>query len=372
MLNRRILRIKAMQALFAKENVDHAIYSLAKDSIDNFFSPNLMLEIPQDRKLLEKQKKEAQKLFDEWQKNNVISESDDPEVNKACEEAIEYQKKEILKQKNAIRNEMVKEVEELYFIFIYILNLIIHIGKLSEKHYGEDNNFIHNSLLRKIKDNKDFIKHNQFAKTSILNDLDKIKEFYREYIKENASFVSYQKNKKINENDDVEILQTIIKDVIFNEEIILDFFEEKDIRWAENKSIVRGMLKKTLKDFDNIGLVNLTQDWDDDKQFFLLLFDETVKNEIYFNELIVKYAKNWKLERIALLDNVIIKLGIAEMIAFSSIPVKVSINEYIDISKLYSTPKSKQFINGMLDKISQELIENGTIKKTGRGLIDNK
>jgi len=89
-------------------------------------------------------------------------------------------------------------------------------------------------------------------------------------------------------------------------------------------------------------------------------------------ELIIKHSKNWKKDRLALTDIIILKMGVTEMLNFPSIPVKVSINEYIEVSKSYSTPKSKQFINGLLDKFADVLQKEGRIKKSGRGLIDNK
>ena len=88
--------------------------------------------------------------------------------------------------------------------------------------------------------------------------------------------------------------------------------------------------------------------------------------------MIAAKTKNWEVDRLANTDQIILKMAIAEMLNFRNIPVKVTINEYIELSKNYSTPKSKQFVNGILDVISNELKENGILKKTGRGLIDNK
>ena len=88
--------------------------------------------------------------------------------------------------------------------------------------------------------------------------------------------------------------------------------------------------------------------------------------------MIAQKTKNWDIERLAYTDKIIISMAVTEMINFPSIPVKVSINEYIDISKTYSTPKSKQFVNGLLDVLSKELTESGQIRKSGRGLLDNK
>ena len=91
-----------------------------------------------------------------------------------------------------------------------------------------------------------------------------------------------------------------------------------------------------------------------------------------FHALIASHTKNWEVDRLPLTDRVILHMALSEMIQFSSIPVKVTINEYIELAKEYSTPKSRQFINGILDVMSKELTGTGKIKKSGRGLIDNK
>ena len=123
---------------------------------------------------------------------------------------------------------------------------------------------------------------------------------------------------------------------------------------------------------NDIEVVGLTPNWLEDKEFLEELYNATIQHDEEYDHLIQEKAKNWSADRIAALDSVIIKMAITEMVNFSSIPVKVTINEYIDISKQYSTHKSKQFINGMLDVISHDLQSKNLIRKSGRGLIDNQ
>ena len=113
-------------------------------------------------------------------------------------------------------------------------------------------------------------------------------------------------------------------------------------------------------------------DWEDDREFIKTLFANTVNLEPEYKELIAKNTKNWEVDRLPLTDRVILEMAIAELISFPGIPVKVSINEYIELTKEYSTPNSRQFINGILDVISKELKNAGSLRKSGRGLIDNK
>jgi N utilization substance protein B len=142
--------------------------------------------------------------------------------------------------------------------------------------------------------------------------------------------------------------------------------------------VVRSLAAKVLKNASNLTegadeqLPEIAMNWDEDKEFFENIFNFTIENDAASKALISQKTKNWDIERLAFTDKVIISMALAEMKNFPSIPVKVSINEYIDISKTYSTPKSKQFVNGLLDVMAKELIENGEIRKSGRGLLDNK
>ncbi|MFT6972762.1 MAG: N utilization substance protein B [Roseivirga sp.] len=120
------------------------------------------------------------------------------------------------------------------------------------------------------------------------------------------------------------------------------------------------------------NLPDFSNNWEEDKSFFEKIFKSAIENDEEYSEIIAAKTKNWEVDRLALTDQIILKMAIAEMLNFQSIPVKVTINEYIELSKNYSTPKSKQFINGILDVISVELKTIGKLKKSGRGLMDNK
>ena len=141
--------------------------------------------------------------------------------------------------------------------------------------------------------------------------------------------------------------------------------------------LMESLFQKTLKLFEEenaqeIRLLELSTNWEDDRQFFDDLYHLTLQEWDQNETLIAQSVTNWDIERVALIDKIILKMALTEMMHFRSIPVKVTINEYIEISKLYSTPKSKQFINGVLDKMAQDLTTKGEIRKSGRGLIDNK
>jgi N utilization substance protein B len=151
-----------------------------------------------------------------------------------------------------------------------------------------------------------------------------------------------------------------------------EFFEEKDLNWNLNKDVVKSMSTKTFKieALEDLSLQPLALQWEDDKSFFEDLYEFTLDSDKDLNGWVEAQTKNWESDRLAMTDFILLKMAIAEMIKFPSIPVKVSINEYIELAKNYSTPKSGQFINGILDEISIRLMSEKIIQKSGRGLID--
>lgn len=134
------------------------------------------------------------------------------------------------------------------------------------------------------------------------------------------------------------------------------------------------MVVKTIRQFyttDQQAILPLFKDEADDRDFMIRLLKETIKNDKEWTSIIAERTKNWEVDRIALSDMIMLKMAVTEVLKFDQIPVKVTLNEYIDISKDYSTPLSKVFINGVLDKIVEELRKQDKVKKTGRGLVEN-
>tara|TARA_B100000459_G_scaffold71195_1_gene39523 strand:+ start:475 stop:1389 length:915 start_codon:yes stop_codon:yes gene_type:complete len=171
---------------------------------------------------------------------------------------------------------------------------------------------------------------------------------------------------------DLKFVQDIFKEIIVADEKFQSFVEEKNIYWMDDYPLVNTLLLKLFKSstansleklfyfklFSNIS----------DKKYFDELANLSLKNFESNNQLINKYITNWDLDRLAKIDLVIINLAITELVNFKEIPIKVSLNEYIEISKDYSTEKSSLFINGILDKIVKDLVKNNSLIKEGRGL----
>ena len=178
-------------------------------------------------------------------------------------------------------------------------------------------------------------------------------------------------------NDDLEFVRKLILSFFLKNEDINSFFEARNIYWDIDKQIIRSMLKKTFeslnsRDFNTFAVASLSENIEEDIKFACSLYECVVSKSKEFDSYINDFVKNWELDRISRMDLSIIRLGIAEMTSFSYIPVKVTINECIDLAKNFSSQKSGKFVNGLLDVISLNLLKKGQIKKTGKGLIDNK
>lgn len=192
-------------------------------------------------------------------------------------------------------------------------------------------------------------------------------------LKSDEPYLAYAKIETPTLKEDQDFMQFLFKKVLFKFPLLEQHLEEKYLNWPVDAETIESMILKTIKAFklqSELDLLPITANWEEDRVFISDLFNQTIKNENEYNELIANKTQNWDVERIALVDTILMKMAITEFVHFQSIPTKVTMNEYIDISKEFSTPKSKGFINGILDKILIELKEKRQINKSGRGLVD--
>lgn len=369
-----------MQSLFAYAQSRDSNFNIAKQKIQQAFARDLNTMEEQDPERLKTEKEEALVLFAEhYQSKGVeVTSSEIDKVNSVVTQTIGDYYNDLAKDKKYFKNNMVTEAEKLEERYVLILLLLEEFARLVEMDKKIDgNNFVKNLLIKAIGFNKSIENVKLRNNLSWTDKLDQVRDWYSSVLRKDEVYHDYLKVSNPGFEEDKAIINYIAKSVIFKSEIISEDMEEWDIYWSENKPIVRSMVLKTFKDLtlesvDNFELAEISYNWEEDKDFFVQLYDETLNLASEFTELISQKTENWDIDRLAMTDRIILEMGIAEMMTFPSIPVKVTINEYIELAKLYSTPKSKQFINGILDAISKELTNNGTIRKSGRGLIDNK
>lgn len=281
-------------------------------------------------------------------------------------------------------HQSILDIEKSYFEIISLLIVLKNINeekkqiakkeliKKSTSRFNLSDNRIINFLEKNTQIIDGLIKHKNGWNTKT----EKIRNWYNILLQEEfyKNYVTIEKPKF---EEDFDFLQNLILKFLFKNNDVQKSFEEENIFWNEDFLIIKSMIKKTLKtlnssNFNTFATASLSEDIKDDVKFACSLFDCVIDNSNEYDGHISKHAKNWDIERLSLMDRTILRMGIGEMVNFSNIPVKVSINECIDIAKNYSSPKSGKFINGLLDVISLNLLKEKKIIKTGKGLIDNK
>lgn len=379
MLNRRSLRVKVMQSLFALQQCKEANYQLCLEKITAAFQPDLNSMEVQDKPLLNAQKKTATKLFEKaFSDGDSKVESEDAKVAKAVNDSLHFYHTQSKKDSSFFLTNLISEVERIYDNYIAILSLPVAFARVAEADKKVSHkNFLANTYIQAL------ARHEELRKLALKlgkhwNDKqDIVKGWFRDVVRQDSEYLHYLDRKTITVEDQKKFINHLFKKVILGKTIINEYFEEDVLRWSEDKDIVKGMVEKTVKSFSGDGEVTLTLyalsvNWEDDKTFIEKLYNSTTELDAEYKDLIAQNTRNWEVERLPLTDRMILEMAIAELLVFPNIPVKVTINEYIELAKNYSTPNSRQFINGILDVISKELKDKGTMKKSGRGLIDNK
>ncbi|ALD22090.1 transcription antitermination factor NusB [Hymenobacter sp. DG25A] len=394
MLNRRTLRIKVMQALYAYQQAIGSDASLALDRIADAFAPDLNSPEPQDRKVLKGQQKMAEVIFKDWLKTGEEPEPlDDKEVNDAVQDAIKYYKKAKAKDGTFFGGQMVHAAESIHDQYIHLLNLPTALLQVFEEEKNRESRrytapkeqrldttrLEENQVLQKLAENKQLLDLTirRTLHWGGEDEMEALRRAWRNEIRNDAELQSYLAAPAGSYAEDQEMVKHLYKEYVFKGEALPAWLEEDDLNWEENRSVVKNLVMKTLKMLDeqadeNLELMSLSANWQEDKEFAEALYKQTMEADEQYEKLIADSVQNWDVERVALTDKIILKMALCEMHSFRAIPVKVTINEYIEISKNYSTPKSKQFVNGILDKLAQDLTASGAIRKSGRGLLDNQ
>ncbi|MCB8995227.1 MAG: transcription antitermination factor NusB [Bacteroidales bacterium] len=232
--------------------------------------------------------------------------------------------------------------------------------------------FVSNKLAAQLAENIQLSKYISNHHISWVKYPELIKELYLE-ITEFEDYKQYMEQEESSYAEDKKLLAKIYSDIILTSESFNQVLEEQSIYWNDDLEYVIAMVLKTIKKFNEEDgpdkkLLDLYKN-KEDHDFVIDLFRKSIAKRKDCLELIESTASNWDLERIAFMDILIMQLAITELLEFPSIPTKVSLNEYLEIAKYYSTEKSNNFINGVLDKIMALLKEKKMINKSGRGLI---
>jgi N utilization substance protein B len=376
-----------MQSLYSYFLMKASVCDLIEEELVAKYALDPALHDFLDRELFEAKQNLIKTCF----RNRFVDESSQTMVA-LDEEDLQEVENSYLKYENlitaevkSIRKNMMAERARLKKLYLKILLLPVSFAFVDKQYQDKiksspaksapSGNLSSNVLIAKIKEDPNLYEAAKKGEVEWEAESDVVVQWYKDVLRLDEFMTRFQELKEPTQEQQLECVQYLYKKVIFKSEIIGAYFDQNDLRWNENKPIIRSMVLKTLKHFDFENLLELqplSHNEDEDFEYFETLFSETMRREYELEMIISKRAKNWDASRMAMTDLVILKMALAEMMIFPSIPIKVTINEYIEISKNYSTPRSKQFVNGILDVLANELSSEGVIKKSGRGLIDNK
>lgn len=279
-------------------------------------------------------------------------------------------------------------IDNMYVLYLSVLGFLVALHQLATKHvahsskkylasdddnFPDKNKFLNNGLLLRLVNNerlKEELK-NQRLDHWQLND-EYVKIVYGEMVRSDA-YKAYMMANGQEFIADREFVIALFKDFIAPNEKLYDYFEDEKLTWVDDLPIINTHLVKRFGKADkNIGrnffTPRLLKD-EQDLEFAKDLLAKTLLNDARWEKEIEGKTPNWDKDRIAEIDHILLKMAICELLHFPSIPEKVTLNEYLEIAKEYSTPKSSIFINGILDKLVKEYKENGRLQKMGRGLL---
>jgi len=281
--------------------------------------------------------------------------------------------------------ELMFSIEKTYDLYHYLLLLVTDLADIAsgridlalqkriptEQDLNPVRRFIDNRLVGQIRENLDFHNYISSKKLSWVNSHIP-RQLYNKMISWD-SYEEYMTSEVHSYQTDRKFIIKLITTLFQQSEDLQSGLEEQSIYWNDDMEYVVSMIEKTLKKFKvdsgpSTPLMPLFKN-DEDEEFVRVLFRKAVLTTKRNSDLIDKNTTNWEVERIALMDILVMQLAVTEILEFPEIPVKVTLNEYIEIAKYYCTSKSSTFVNGILDNIVKEIRDGGLLKKSGRGLV---
>lgn len=275
--------------------------------------------------------------------------------------------------------ELLFSLSKAYDLYNYLLGLIVAITQEERRRVdiatrraereGKETpsqRFAFNKFATQLEENKQLNLFMEDKKMSWENDVEAVRKLC-DQIEQSPLYQEYMMSDAEEYETDRELWRRIYRTLIQGNEDLDAILEEKSLYWNDDKEIVDTFVLKTIKRFDpaNKADQELLPEYDDteDREYALKLFRSTILNADTYQRYMSETSRNWNFSRLAYMDVVLMQIAIAEMLTFPNIPISVTINEYVDLAKLYSTPKSGGYINGMLDAIARHLVDTGRLLK---------
>ncbi|PKP30273.1 MAG: transcription antitermination factor NusB [Bacteroidetes bacterium HGW-Bacteroidetes-16] len=288
--------------------------------------------------------------------------------------------------------QLLQSVNKIYELFIWQLSFIIELRRFADvrmeenkqKFYPTDEdlkprlNFIQNKVLLALEQNLDFKRKDAAFKTNWGSEEGIVRKFFNE-LKEKDFYNAYLLNENLSLEDDKRFLIKLVDLLLADFDLLKSFYEEKSVHYTDGYDLVNILLIKFIdtvsSDFISGSLLpdiykSENGSGEEDMQFLKRLYRHVITRDEELAEILKLKTNNWDYERVPMMDIILLKMAIIEFQEMETVPVKVTLNEYIELAKYFSTPNSKTFVNGVLDRLIREFKEEGKIKKIGRGLVE--
>ena len=277
--------------------------------------------------------------------------------------------------------ELLFSLSKAYELYNSLLLLMVDITRIADEIINDQeernrvahidtvisHRFIENKFIAQLASNNQLMNYVETNKLSWSDEREMLKKLYAA-ITESDYYAEYMMRETVTYADDRELWRKIYKNIIMKNDGIDETLEDRSIYWNDDKEIVDTFVLKTIKRFDEANgdeqeLMNEFKD-DEDREFATTLIHKAISTDQYYQSLISQSTRNWEFDRLAFMDVILMQIALAEMLSFPEIPVSVTINEYVELAKCYSTPNSHIYINGILDNIAKRLIsEHKLIKR---------
>jgi len=288
---------------------------------------------------------------------------------------------DVLKEEKFIKY----SIKRMFDLYVLLLDLLVEVQKLAEekqeiskKKYlateedlSPNRKFVENKLIKKIEESSSLTLYKEAQNLDNWSKDDEYIKIIWDLLQNSDIFSEYLNSSDDSFNSDKDFVVTFFKEIVAPNSKLAEYFEGENITWVDdipfvNTWVVRSLTKQKSANAFKLGSLYKNQD---DQDFVTDLFKKVILNHHSFENDIKIHTPNWETDRIADMDMILIKMGVCEFLNFPFIPTKVSINEYIEIAKDYSSEKSGYFVNGVLDKLSREFLKDKKIVKVGRGLL---
>ena len=288
---------------------------------------------------------------------------------------------------------LLESIDKMKELFVWQLSFLVETKRFAENRIEENKRknfptqedlhpnmrYVENRVLNALENNRDLRKEEERLKINWADHQDIVRNYYN-MMRNTQEYNDYMSNSVNNFEQDKKFIVKMINEYFADLDVLQDFYEEKSIFFVDDYHLVSSMLVKFFSDikasFNETSLLPTIYKTEkdavnEDKEFVKNLFRQVLKHDDEYGKLVGANTSNWEKERVCVMDMIILKMTLTEFMCFPYIPVKVSMNEYIEISKYFSTPKSKIFVNGILDRILKKYTDENLIVKKGIGLLES-